>query len=85
MFTQNDEFTKMYGATRTPESFLTTLYQNILHRPADQGGFDFWAKAMHNGWTEGQVLALFSESGENKAQVVGQIEHGIAYQPYGNA
>jgi Ca2+-binding RTX toxin-like protein len=85
MFTQNDEFTRMYGATRSPESFLTTLYQNILHRAADQGGFDFWAKAMHNGWTEGQVLALFSESSENKAQVVGQFEHGIAYQPYGNA
>jgi Ca2+-binding RTX toxin-like protein len=84
MFTQNDEFTRMYGATRTPESFLTTLYQNILHRAADQGGFDFWAKAMHNGWTEGQVLALFSESGENKAQVVGQIEHGIAYTPFGS-
>jgi hypothetical protein len=85
MFTQNDEFTKMYGATRSAESFLTTLYQNILHRAPDQGGFDFWAKAMHNGWTEGQVLALFSESGENKAQVVGQIEHGIAYQPFGTA
>jgi hypothetical protein len=27
----------------------------------------------------------FSESGENKAQVVGQIEHGIAYQPFGTA
>jgi hypothetical protein len=85
MFTQNDEFTRMYGATRTPESFLSTLYQNILHRAPDQGGFDFWAKAMHNGWSEGQVLALFSESGENKAQVVGQIEHGIAYQPFGSA
>jgi Ca2+-binding RTX toxin-like protein len=84
-FTQNAEFTAMYGATRTPESFLTTLYQNILHRAPDQGGFDFWAKAMHSGWTEGQVLALFSESGENKAQVVGQIEHGIVYQPFGSA
>jgi Ca2+-binding RTX toxin-like protein len=85
MFSQNDEFTKMYGATRTPESFLTTVYQNILHRAPDQDGFDFWAKAMHSGWSEGQVLALFSESGENKAQVVGQIEHGIVYQPYGSA
>jgi Ca2+-binding RTX toxin-like protein len=85
MFTQNDEFTKMYGATRSAESFLDTVYHNILHRPADPDGFQFWAKAMHNGWTEGQVLALFSESAENKAQVVGQIEHGIAYQPYGSA
>jgi Ca2+-binding RTX toxin-like protein len=85
MFTQNDEFTKMYGATRSAESFLDTVYHNILHRSADPDGFQFWAKAMHDGWSEGQVLALFSESAENKAQVVGQIEHGIAYQPYGTA
>jgi Ca2+-binding RTX toxin-like protein len=84
-FTQNAEFTSMYGPTRTPESFLSTLYQNILHRAPDQGGFDFWAKAMHGGWTEGQVLALFSESTENQAQVVGQIAHGIAYLPFGTA
>lgn len=81
-FTQNDEFTKMYGATRTPESFLDTLYRNVLHRAPDQGGVDFWAKAMHGGVTEGDVLAQLSESPENVAQVVGQIEHGISYTPY---
>lgn len=81
-FTQNDEFTKMYGATRSPESFLDTLYRNVLHRAPDQDGVDFWAKAMHAGVSEGDVLARVSESPENQAQVTGQIEHGIAFTPF---
>jgi hypothetical protein len=81
-FTQNAEFATLYGATRTPESFLDTLYHNILHRAPDQGGVDFWAGVMHGGVTEGDVLAQFSESAENKAQVVAQIAHGISYTPF---
>jgi Ca2+-binding RTX toxin-like protein len=81
-FTQSDEFTKMYGVTRTAESFVDKLYQNVLHRTPDAGGVDFWIKAMASGYTEGQVLAQFSESPENVAQVVGQIEHGISFTPY---
>jgi hypothetical protein len=84
-FTQSDEFTKMYGVTRTADSFVDKLYQNVLHRAGDAGGVDFWTKAMASGYTEGQVLAQFSESPENQAQVVGQIAHGIAYQPFGGA
>ena len=29
-----------------------------------------------------QVLAAFGESSENQAQVIGQIQDGIAYQPF---
>lgn len=82
-FIQNNEFVKMYGATRTHTGFLDKLYHNILHRDPDQSGVDFWAKAMDAGYTEGQILAQFSESPENVAQVVAKIEHGIAYLPFG--
>lgn len=81
-FTQNAEFTQMYGANRTHESFLTTLYQNVLHRAPDQDGIDFWVKTMDAGITEGEVLAQFSESPENQAQVADQIQNGIWYQYY---
>lgn len=84
-FTHSDEFTKMYGATHTAESFVGNLYHNVLHRDPDAGGVDFWVKALASGYTEGQVLALFSESPENVAQVVGQVAHGIAYTPFGSA
>ncbi|MFL6671665.1 MAG: DUF4214 domain-containing protein [Massilia sp.] len=78
-FTRSDEFTRMYGAAPSADSFLTRVYQNILHRAPDQAGYAYWLKEMQGGASEGLVLSLFSESGENQAQVVGAIEHGIAY------
>ncbi|HWJ95025.1 MAG TPA: DUF4214 domain-containing protein [Telluria sp.] len=82
-FIQNDEFVKLYGASRTHESFLDKLYHNILHRDPDPEGVKFWAKAMDAGYSEAQILAEFSEGQENVAQVVAKIEHGIAYVPFG--
>jgi Ca2+-binding RTX toxin-like protein len=80
-FTKSDEFIKMYGATHTPDQFLTKLYEHILHRAPDAGGFAFWLDSMQKGVTEGQVLADFGESAENVAQVIGQIQNGIWYTP----
>ena len=81
-FTQGSEFTTMYGAAPTREDFLGKLYQHILHRAPDAAGYDYWLKVMQGGATEGQVLADFGESSENQAQVIGQIQDGIAYQPF---
>jgi Ca2+-binding RTX toxin-like protein len=80
-FTKSDEFTAMYGATRTPEVFLTKLYEHILHRAPDAAGYAFWLDSMHKGVSEGQVLADFGESAENVAQVIAQIQNGIWYTP----
>lgn len=81
-FTRSQEFAQIYGATHTHEDFLSKLYQHILHRAPDQGGYDFWLKVMQDGTTEGQVLAAFGESNENQAQVIAQIHDGIGYLPY---
>jgi Ca2+-binding RTX toxin-like protein len=80
-FTKSDEFIKMYGAQRTPEDFLTKLYQHILHRAPDADGYAFWLDGMHHGTSEGRVLAEFGESPENQAQVIAQIQDGIWYVP----
>jgi Ca2+-binding RTX toxin-like protein len=80
-FTRSAEFTGMYGTTHTPDDFLTKLYQHILHRAPDAGGYAFWLNALHNGYSEGQVLAEFGESAENQAQVIAQIQDGIWYTP----
>ena len=82
-FTKSDEFIKMYGAQPTPEDFLTKLYQHILHRAPDADGYAFWLDGMRHGTSEGRVLAEFGESPENQAQVIGQIQNGIVYQPFG--
>jgi Ca2+-binding RTX toxin-like protein len=82
-FTKSDEFIKMYGATHTSEGFLTKVYQHILHRAPDADGYAFWLDALHQGLSEGRLLAEFGQSPENQAQVIGQIQDGIVYLPYG--
>ncbi len=80
-FARSDEFNAMAGATRTPEVFLTKLYEHILHRAPDAAGYAYWLDVMNKGVGEGQVLADFSESAENVAQVIGQVQDGIWFTP----
>jgi serralysin len=58
------------------------LYANVLHRPAEGAGYDFWLNALHTA-SRADVLANFSESGENQAQVIGRIQNGIDYLHWG--
>jgi hypothetical protein len=83
-FTTNAEFQRLYGAHTSNAEFVTLLYQNTLHRAPEADGFNFWMTAMDKGFSRGDLLAFFSESPENQAQVIGQIQHGIEYVPYGS-
>ena len=38
----SDEYTVRYGGNLSDEDFLSTLYVNILGRPPEQEGFDYW-------------------------------------------
>jgi serralysin len=79
-FTHSAEFDAMYGINSTNTQFLTALYHNALHRDLDQGGLDYWLDVMANhGQTREMVLLGFSESAENKAQVIGSIQNGIEF------
>jgi hypothetical protein len=80
-FTKSAEFIKMYGATHTSDDFLTKVYDHVLHRTPDASGYAFWLEALHNGLSEGRLLAEFGESPENQAQVIAQIQNGIWYTP----
>lgn len=82
-FTKDTEFTKMYGATRSAEDFLTKVYEHMLHRAPDPAGYAYWLQVLKNGATEGQVLAGVSEGTELHALLVGRMQDGIAYLPYG--
>lgn len=81
-FMASPEFTSLYGAAPSDTDFVTRLYGNVLHRAPEPQGFDFWMNAMHNGTTRAEVLAFFSESPENQAQVIGAITNGIIYTPF---
>ncbi|MFZ6759464.1 DUF4214 domain-containing protein [Undibacterium sp. Ji50W] len=82
-FVNSAEFKQMYGSNISDNTFLTALYNNVLHRNPDQAGFDYWNGRVAAGMTRSDILASFSESTENIAQVIGQISHGIEYIPFG--
>lgn len=64
-FVASREFQSRYGSLTDPE-YVDRVYTNILGRPADQAGRDFWTQKMREGWTRGRVLIGFSESAEYK-------------------
>ena len=83
-FTGSQEFTDLYGAHTSDAEYVDLLYQNTLHRAPDADGRAFWVDAIqvqHAGREE--LLAQFSESPENQAQVIGAIQDGIAFVPWG--
>jgi hypothetical protein len=82
-FINSAEFKALYGATVSDSGFITALYDNVLHRAPDQGGFDYWGQMLSSGAiSRHAMLAEFSESPENVAQVVGSIQNGIEYIPF---
>ena len=83
-FTASQEFVDLYGAQASDQQFVDLLYQNTLHRAPDAHGRQFWIDAMQVHHTaRADVLVYFSESPENQAQVMGAIEDGIAFVPWG--
>lgn len=83
-FMQSDEFKALYGGSTPATSVLVTkLYQNVLHRAPDAGGFAYWSNILDShAASAAQVVSSFSESAENQAQVIAAIKNGIDYLPF---
>ncbi len=64
-FALASEFERRYGAALDDRQFLDVLYQNVLERPGDAGGIEFWLAVLDDGATRADVLLAFSESPEN--------------------
>ncbi len=83
-FMASAEFTALYGANLSTSALVNQLYQNVLHRPGEAAGIAFWINAIDVAHVaRAEVLASFSESAENQAQVIGTIQNGFAYTPFG--
>ena len=65
-FSSSPEFISRYGNELSDRDYISTLYNNVLGRLPDEGGFSFWQNSMELGSSRGDVLLEFSESGENK-------------------
>tara|TARA_R110002074_G_scaffold401872_2_gene601993 strand:+ start:6037 stop:7026 length:990 start_codon:yes stop_codon:yes gene_type:complete len=63
-FTDSDEFQSIYAGLDN-EGFLAELYQNVLGREGDEGGFAWWLDNLNTGAVTTTLTVLyFSESDE---------------------
>jgi hypothetical protein len=84
-FIDSAEFRELYGANVSSTDFLTKVYSNVLDRTPDSAGLAWWVNEMKTNpaKTWQKVLADFSESTENQANVAALISGGIDYTNFG--
>jgi Ca2+-binding RTX toxin-like protein len=79
-FQTSAEFNTLYGSAVTNPELVTLLYQNVLDRAPESDGFNYWVKELDAGRiTRPGILAYFSESAENQAQIVASPQDAIEY------
>jgi len=82
-FTFSPEFNRLYPANQTETAFVSQVYQNMLGRPPDIVGLNFYEASLILGRkTRPQVLADISYSPENRTVVAELIANGIDYLPW---
>ncbi|TFW10274.1 DUF4214 domain-containing protein [Oxalobacteraceae bacterium OM1] len=82
-FAGSDEFKSLYGANPAYASIVAALYHNVLHRDPSQTESSFWVGQLQDkGMAVSALVVNFSESAENKAQLIGTIQNGIEYTYY---
>jgi uncharacterized delta-60 repeat protein len=77
-FIGSAEFQHLYGPNPSNTQFLDLLYSNVLNRPGDATGYDYWLGQMQGGMPRELVLIGFSESAENQAALLPIIQNGIS-------
>jgi hypothetical protein len=68
-FIASAEFVSRYGARPSDVQYVTALYDNVLGRVPDDGGFAVQIEALANGLGRAQMLLNFADSAENQAKV----------------
>ena len=77
-FIASTEFKTLYGSNPTNELLVSKLYDNVLHRTPDEGGYNYWVGLLNTKKIDTiSTLINFSESTENQAGVIGVIQNGI--------
>ena len=68
-FANSPEFMSLYGSPDNA-GFVRQMYQNVLHRAPDGAGLQVWLNYLGAGASQGQVLAGFADSRENRQQIL---------------
>jgi hypothetical protein len=83
-FVASNEFKTLYGFAPTSVEIVSKFYENVLNRPGEAAGINFWSNVLETkAATVAEVLMGFSESPENQTALVGVMSNGMAYTPYG--
>lgn len=78
-FIVSAEFNRRNG-TPSATTYIDVLYRNVLGRPADQAGADYWSRRLSAGLiTRSGLLVQFSESSENIAKTASTTEASVVY------
>ena len=78
-FATSPEFTSRYGSQDNAQ-FVTQVYQNVLNRAPDSGGFAYWTGQLNGGMlTRGQVMLAFSESPEFVSVIGNEVYVTMTY------
>jgi hypothetical protein len=78
-FTASGEFQRKYGSLSN-RAFVTRIYTDVLGRPADQAGVDFWTKRLDTKrQTRAQIMVGFSESSEYQRKQAANTDVAVAY------
>lgn len=82
-FVASAEFKLAYGTAPTNPQLVGQFYENVLHRPAEKAGFDFWVGVLDSGGASvADVLSGISESNENVVSLAAVIGAGFEYGLY---
>lgn len=81
-FILSDEFKRMYGDQVEAGKFITLLYNNVLHRDPEKDGYDWWVAQVNAGAVRNGVLFGFSNSDENRKNLLPDMRNGFDYVPF---
>ncbi len=76
-FINSAEFRTRFGDVADNGAFVDQLYLNVLNRPGEAEGRQFWVNSLNNGTSRADVLVAFSEGAENKAGTAALVQNGI--------
>lgn len=76
-FLRAPEFSAIYGANASDETYIEKMYSNVLGRSFDQQGRDYWLGRMGDGAGRDEILTVFVDCAENLLNTAGDRDVGF--------
>ncbi len=77
-FALSEEFRNTYGVLDN-RGFVDLVYRNVLGRPNDGDGFNYWVGLLDKGLSRGDLMVNFSDAPEYRGKVLTPIDPNKLY------